>query len=184
MYIKEKRKREIVLLEMSRYRRSTNQAARRTSVIELFLETVPLLAMIDDEQQLITAYANESMESVLKKMMNAEHAIYCLPIIDEHTKRIAHTVTRLDIIAQAMFAETSDWANDPISTGLTDSSSEAHITDTHVWPFTIDHTLLNLLDPLSKGIYKLLFFLFFFEKTKYCSFILRELQLPGCCDLL
>lgn len=124
---------------------------RRQSVQELYLQSIPLAVIVNEEEPFIDIKTTINVEEALKTL--CVHKMQMCPVYDEETKSYPYVCSRLDMIGILSWSVSDGWGKGSLVELL---ESEEHVVDPRLWKFRMNDHVIDLLEPFSKGVHHIL----------------------------
>ena len=147
--------------------------ARRSSLHELYLTSVPLGVILNHEKKWSEISVNSSVSQALQTLCREGRSV--LPVWNQQLKEYQYCCSRLDIVSMIAWSkgeskgesngeskgESKDtnnvsspsWRESPLIDVL---ETEEHVVDPRIWKFTLTDPLIKLMEPFSKGVHHVL----------------------------
>ena len=123
----------------------------RTSVHEMYLQAIPLAVITDEDKPFAKININFTIEDTLYQL--SKNIFKVLPVWDDKQNKYISMVSRLDILSMLVWSKDNQWRKSSIKDII---ETEEHIIDNRIWQYTLDDTVISLLDPFSKGVHHIL----------------------------
>ena len=124
---------------------------RRASLTELYLHSIPLGVVINNDKKWSEININSTVEEALQVLCREGRSV--LPVWNQTSKKYEYCCSRLDIVSMIAWSKDTEWRKSPLIDIL---ETEEHIVDPRIWGYTLADSVINLMEPLSKGVHHVL----------------------------